>query len=330
ERSRGRDLLRKGTALLAAMATICSTALLMPGNVSFGATSSSQAAAASLMASLGVISAGSSGSYNLEQNVTRKQFVKMLVDVSPYSDEVMTGIYSAPFRGVFPYAQMNLYQSTGLSSGMGISSASDVLTRGDAVQLLYNLMKTNIKDGSKKYAETLGYSLNASGEIDYASVVNDNMYGPYTVDSAASWASELGVDKNTVMVYKNGSRISADAVAAYDVLYYTANKDTIYAYSDKVTGIYEKATPSQNNLTSVMVSGKTYAVESTAAFAALSSGGTVKIYVRSTSSSDYRLGTVSDVMDAVSDSSDTRTFRFYQDFDKTAATGSRIRVITIG
>lgn len=315
--------------------------------------------------------------------MTRKQFVKMLVDVSPYSDEVMTGIYSAPFRdvsasdwsspyirvavrngifsgysdgtfrpdetvslaqavnsvllllgyeqsdfrGAFPYAQMNLYQSTGLSSGMGISSASDVLTRGDAVQLLYNLMKTNIKDGSKKYAETLGYSLNASGEIDYASVVNDNMYGPYTVDSAASWAPELGVDKNTVMVYKNGSRISADAVAAYDVLYYTANKDTIYAYSDKVTGIYEKATPSQNNLTSVMVSGKTYAVESTAAFAALSSGGTVKIYVRSTSSSDYRLGTVSDVMDAVSD---TRTIRFYQDFDKTAATGSRIRVITIG
>ena len=62
------------------------------------------------------------------------------------------------------------------------------------MQLLYNLMKTNIKDGSKKYAETLGYSLNASGEIDYASVVNDNMYGPYTVDSAAASGSSPSAD----------------------------------------------------------------------------------------------------------------------------------------
>jgi len=299
----------------------------------YGANSSGQSAAASMMAALGVISADSSGNYNLEQNVTRKQFAKMLVEVSPYSEQVMTGVYSAPFkdvaasdwsapyirvavsngifsgysdgtfrpddsvtlaqavnsvllllgyeqsdfRGAFPYAQMNLYQSTGLSAGIGSTASGSAITRGEAVQLLYNLMKTNVKDGTKKYAETLGYSVNGSGEVDYASVVSDNMYGPYTVESAAAWAGDLGVDKNNVTVYKNGSIISVDEVAVYDVLYYTANKDTIYAYSNKVTGIYEKAEPSQNNPTSVTISGKKYEIESTAAFAALSSGGTVKV-----------------------------------------------------
>ncbi len=308
--------------------------LLALGTVTAGTVKADAAgtedSAALLMASMGIISADSSGNYNLSGNVTRGEFAKMLVLASPYKDLVATGVYSAPFKdvaatnvyapyirlavssgllsgysdgtfrpegtmtleqavnaalillgytqsdfqGAFPYAQMNTYAGIGLSKNIS-GGVGTTLTRKAAVYLLYNLMSTNMKDGSQKYAETLGYTVNSSGEVDYAGIISDNMNGPYTA-TGTGWMSSLGVGSSAV-VYRNGSLASVSDVQPYDVLYYTGDKTMVWAYSDKVTGIYEKASPSQDTVTSVTVSGKEYELESSAAFAALSSGGTLKI-----------------------------------------------------
>ena len=50
----------------------------------------------------------------------------------------------------------------------------------------------------------------------------------------------------------------------------------VLAYTDKVTGVYEKASPTKDSPTSVTISGKEYSVESVDAFNALSSSGTFK------------------------------------------------------
>lgn len=284
-----------------------------------------------LLASMGVISADSSGSYNLSKSLTRAEFAKMLVMASSYKDSVATASVSSPFRdvpaknwaapyikiaaakgllsgysdgsfrpdntitleqgvnsvlkllgytqsdftGAFPYAQMNLYSSSGLSANIA-GGIGTLMTKGDAASLIYNMMGTSIKDGTKKYAETLGYSLNDSGEVDYAGVISANMYGPYTVKSS-SWASELGMNTSNLIIYKNGSVVAASEVEKYDLLYYSQSKSSVWVYDDRVTGIYEKASPSQNAVTAVTVSGTEYQLESTAAFAALSSAGTLKI-----------------------------------------------------
>ena len=47
----------------------------------------------------------------------------------------------------------------------------------------------------------------------------------------------------------------------------------VWAYSKKITGTYEKATPNKDSLTSITVSGTSYEVESVSAFDKLSSGG---------------------------------------------------------
>ena len=117
--------------------------------------------------------------------------------------------------------------------------------------------------------------MNSSGEVDYAKVVASNMNGPYTVRSTA-WTGDLGVG-SSALIYKNGVQVSSSDVSLYDVIYYSTDKNTIWVYDDRVTGIYEKANPNQNAVTSVVVSGKEYSLESSAAFAALSSTGTVKI-----------------------------------------------------
>ncbi|MDO4553160.1 MAG: S-layer homology domain-containing protein [Bacillota bacterium] len=322
---------KRGRRLLAAVLTV---ALLFTGSAagSFAADSSTDSAV-SMLAAMGVISADSSGSYDLNSNVTRAAWAKMLVMASPYKDQVAAGAYSAPFKdvaathwaaayikvavsnglmsgysdgsfrpdstvtlaqavnsvllllgytqsdfqGAFPYAQMNIYNSIGLSQNIAVSTHSSSITRGDAADLLYNALGTNVKDGSQKYAATLGYSVNSSGQVDYAGIISSNMYGPYTVSSASDWASLLGVDTASVTVYKNGSQVTAADISAYDILYYSADKSTVWAYNSRATGIYESASPSQDAATSVTVSGTVYELESTAAFTALSSGGTLKI-----------------------------------------------------
>lgn len=322
-----RSILKRAAAGLLSLVMAVGALGLSTGGAEAASTADS---ATLLMASMGVISADSSGNYNLSGNVTRGEFAKMIVKASSYKDLVAAGVYSSPFKdvpasseyapyirlavsngllsgysdgtfrpdstmtleqavngvlkllgyaqsdfqGAFPYAQMNTYASIGLSKNI-TGSTGTTLSRSAAVNLLYNLMSTNVKDGSQKYAETLGYTVNNSGEVNYADIVSDNMNGPYTV-TTTGWMSALGVT-STATVYRNGSLASTSDVALYDVLYYSGDKTMVWAYTDKVTGVYEKANPSQNAVTKVTVSGKEYELESTAAFAALSSTGTLKI-----------------------------------------------------
>ncbi len=311
------------------------TALIFANGTAFSYASGSGASgtdtATMLLASMGVLSADSSGSYNLSKTVTRAEFAKMIVMASAYKDLVQTAAYSSPYKdvpakhwaapyiriavskglmsgysdgtyrpdsaitleqgvnsvllllgysqsdftGAFPYAQMNVYSNNGLSENI-TGGIGTYMTKGDTANLIYNMMGTTMKDGSKTYAENLGYSLNESGEVNYAEIINDNMNGPYTVKTS-NWINELGMSDSGLTIYKNGSVVSASDVEMYDILYYSKSKGTIWVYDDKVTGVYQSASPSQNAVTSVTVSGTEYSLESAAAFSALSSTGTLKI-----------------------------------------------------
>ncbi|MDD4565984.1 MAG: S-layer homology domain-containing protein [Eubacteriales bacterium] len=334
--------------------TILLVAALLFANVTIPAHAAdngiSGGSATTILASMGIISPDSSGSYNLSDTVTRAEFAKMIVMASSYKDlvdttsrsspykDVYAGHWAAPyvkiavsnglmsgysdgtfrpdstitleqgvnsalkllgytasdFTGAFPSAQMNVYYNNGLSKNIS-AGVGTLLTRGSAANLIYNMLGTKMKDGIGTYAENLGYSLNASGEVDYAAIISDYMNGPYTVKSS-DWASELGMTASSLMIYKNGSVVSASDVDIYDVLYYSQSKGTTWVYDDKVTGIYEKASPSQNAVTSVTVSGSEYTLESSAAFSALSSTGTLKIGTAVT----LLLGKNGGVADAVS------------------------------
>jgi hypothetical protein len=327
---------RKNSGLRTCIAVLLIATLLFANGTAAAAYAASDSAsgtdtATMLLASMGVLSADSTGSYNLSKTVTRAEFAKMIVMASSYKDLVQTASYSSPYRdvpaknwaapyikiavskglmsgysdgtfrpgstitleqgvnsalkllgysqsdfvGAFPYAQMNVYSNNGLSENI-VGWIGTSMTKGDAANLIYNLMGTTMKDGSQTYAESLGYTLNDSGQVNYAEIINDNMNGPYTVKSS-NWANELGMSADSLTIYKNGSLVTASDVEPYDILYYSQSKGTVWAYEDKVTGIYESASPSQNAVTSVTVSGAEYTLESAAAFSALSSTGTLKI-----------------------------------------------------
>lgn len=179
----------------------------------------------------------------------------------------LLGYTAADFSGSYPYGQLALYQSVGLDTRVTATQGT-AMTRQNMMYLFYNLLSADTKDG-KAYAETLGYTRNADGEIDYLGVLSDTMQGPVIAGDS------IGIATAGKTVYRNGYVSSADALQKYDVLYYNAT--TIWAYANAVTGTYQGATPSADAPESVTVAGNTYKVGTGNAALSLSALGGLNV-----------------------------------------------------
>lgn len=201
------------------------------------------------------------GSYKPNQTVTLEEAATGCLKLLGYTTE--------DFSGSYPYGQLALYQSLGLDTGVTASQGT-TMTRRNMMCLFYNLLNADTKDG-QVHAQTLGYTLNSDGEIDYLSMVSDTMEGPFVVEGGLS---EIVSSENKT-VYRNGYASTADAVQKYDVIYY--NDSTIWAYANAVSGTYQSASPSTSSPTSVTVAGNTYEIETSEAAYELSTLGGLNI-----------------------------------------------------
>lgn len=201
------------------------------------------------------------GSYRPNQTVALEEAATGCLKLLGYTTE--------DFSGSYPYGQLALYQSLGLDTGVTASQGT-AMTRRNMMYLFYNLLNADTKDG-QVYAQTLGYTLNSDGEIDYLSMVSDTMEGPFVVEGDLS---EIVSSENKT-VYRNGYTSTADAVQKYDVIYY--NDSTIWAYANAVSGTYQSASPSTSSPTSVTVAGNTYEIETSEAAYELSTLGGLNI-----------------------------------------------------
>ena len=112
------------------------------------------------------------------------------------------------------------------------------------------------------------------GSIDYVSYEEGNLEGPVCV-KGSEWMDSFATNSSTAIM-RSGNKVSASDIQINDIIYYSEDLNMILAYTDKVTGVYEKASPTKDSPTIVTVSGKEYTVESVEAFDALSSSGSCK------------------------------------------------------
>ena len=201
------------------------------------------------------------GTFRPDNGVKLEEAVNICLKMLGYTDEDFS-------TGTFPYPQLALYRNLHMNTGIS-ASQGEYLTREECAQLIYNTLNATAKDG-QPYAVTLGYSVDAAGNIDYLSVINAELEGPVIVGSG-SWTDAIGFTPS--VVYRNDSESTASAVTDNDVLYYLENSKTVWAYHNQVTGLYESAAPSRSNPTSVVVSGVTYSFETSAAAYAMSTTG---------------------------------------------------------
>ena len=213
---------------------------------------------------LGLVQGDLHGNFNPGRTITLAEGVTIVLRLLGYED--------ADFTGVWPSGQMAQYRALDLDEGVTAGQDS-AMKRRDALYLFYNLMLTRDVNGTY-YLNTLEPSLglvNDAGELDRVALINSAMEGP--VVASSGWQSQVGFDTASATVYRNGGESTLSAVQNQDVVYWSESMHTIWAYSNKVTGIYESAAPSASNPTSVTVAGKSYDIETTEAAYQLSDLG---------------------------------------------------------
>lgn len=201
----------------------------------------------------------SDGTFRPDKTITTEEAATALLR--------MLGYISEDLAGTYPQAQLSKYRALGLGDGVS-AGQGQALTREEVMVIFYNLMTAKTKAGSV-YATTIGYSLTASGELDYTALVEENLVGPITRLPGES----LEISFTPTAVYRNGAEAQLSDIGTYDVYYYNENLRTVYAYSNRVVGTYTAASPGVMSPTSVTVAGNTYSLSTSSAIYKLSSMG---------------------------------------------------------
>lgn len=209
---------------------------------------------------LGLINGYLDGTFRPNNSVTLVEAVTICLKNLGYTD--------SDFTAGYPEAQMSLYYQLNLNDGIS-AATNDKLTRRQCAYLIYNMLNAKSKSG-QALAQQLGYELDSSGKIDYLSLLNDKMSGPYVV-TGNNWAANLGFTPTTY--YRNDAKSSAAAIQTNDVIYYSAGMKTVWAYNKQKSGTYETASPNRSNPETITLSGVTYQVGSADAAYQLSTLG---------------------------------------------------------
>ena len=160
-----------------------------------------------------------------------------------------------------------IFYKDGNLTELDISNSTTVYT--GAEKSTFSSSKSQLQTGDVVYVVK-----NTSGEVEYLKLLKDSLRGPETLTSYSnSWYTAYTDDLSSLNVMRNGEKVSYTEVKVNDVLYYLKDLNTIFAYSNTRTGIYEKATPNKDTPSSVVVSGVEYQLESVNAFNKLSSSG---------------------------------------------------------
>ena len=164
----------------------------------------------------------------------------------------LLGYNTSDLPGTFPYAQLNKAEALGLRKGLGLERG-EVMTRGDCVRLLYNVLVAKDQAG-QVYAVTLGYTV-TDGVVDFDSVIREGIAGPFTAKTGTA------LPFTPRSIYRNGVRAESGQLQRNDVYYYHEGAGTLWIYTERVSGKltalrYRNGVPS-----SVTVGGTEYTVD---------------------------------------------------------------------
>lgn len=194
------------------------------------------------------------GAFRPDQAVTLEEACAALLRLLGYD--------SASLAGSFPQAQLSKASALGLRDQVSVVRGTK-LTRRDCAYLFYNLLTAQNSSG-QVYATSLGYTV-TNGEIDLNTVIIDGMSGPYVAEAGEA------LPLSAPTVYRDGRLDAVSSLEQYDVYYYSRTANTVWIYTERVSGEVTGLSPSETSPTSVTISGNTYEIGTSTAANKLSS-----------------------------------------------------------
>lgn len=189
------------------------------------------------------------GHFRPEQTVTYEEASISILKLLGY--ETMSGQY--------PYAFTDKFESLFLNDEID-ATIGEALTHKDCMQLFYNTLNTKTATGTI-YASYLGLPLNADQEIDPTQWAKEDHKGPFTLQKGEGFPF---VTNEETRVYRDDRSSSLSQLESYDIAYYHEKTNTVYGYSEKITGTLQSIqNPYQP--TGILLDGTAYAFETTSA-----------------------------------------------------------------
>lgn len=195
--------------------------------------------------------------------------------------------YSEPFNSIWIYRDTQsgviaaVYQSTvTIGSGTYMLATNDAKLKVSTYgQYSENDYVTLILGKNEEVIDIVDADTASIGSTDkdssYAEVVSGTLKGPYVVSADGSMEN-LKIDSEKATVFLDNSTIDASDILPFDVYYFSEVLNSIWIYRDRESGTIEAVSPVSSPIT-VVLSGKTYQIESSTASYELSSFGSFDI-----------------------------------------------------
>lgn len=152
-------------------------------------------------------------------------------------------------------------------------STVDVICSNETLSIPYNGelyfegAKTTVSSEADSFTagSRLVVEYDNNGKFLRGTLYSYTMEGPKTVTAGASQIYELFEVKSNPKVIRKGVSASLNDISNLDVVYYDEPSNTIYAYDEKASGIYESAAPVKARPGKITLSGKEYKISSSQA-----------------------------------------------------------------
>ena len=175
------------------------------------------------------------GTFAPDEAITLNDAIRASLKALGYEDSDFGSDVSAGRQAMF--------NSLDMDEGLSVSKGSDTLTKQDALNVIYNMLRTKTKDGSSIYGTAIKLTASSTGkELDASEAMEATLVGPILVKNEASLPNVIPFynDSNITYYYNgnnsngSGKRYLSSQLSNYGwlIVYYNEKSKSVWAYGE--------------------------------------------------------------------------------------------------
>lgn len=182
----------------------------------------------------GYIASYLGGLFKPLEYVTYRDLIRACLALLGYTNDDFTGNQIS--------GRLEMFTSLKMSDNID-KSINDYVTKKDAVNAVYNTLKTNKKGGNSAYGPTVftNLSVNSDGDLNATGLTKTKLNGPYILKRGEALNLSIPFDITTANIFINGTSANLETLyrelnnQGYLIYYYNETTKTIYIYKEGTT-----------------------------------------------------------------------------------------------